>query len=253
MKTNKNNALSSFDITLPNKWEDLTPNQTVKVFEILAQDLDLNTTYTLLFCALGGVRIERKLSDNHYVISHNKNSGIVSTAEISNVIMHQFTWIVEISGGIGRLPKICGRKAIDATLNGCTFQTYLMLENAYQGYLKTKLPRYVKSMLEHLYPGLNRKSKINPSEFYSVVYWWASLKVHFANAFPHLFRAVDATQAKAEDSNARQAMNIQIKILSGGDITKEEDVLASSCWRALTNLDDKAKEASEQRSKAASE
>ena len=38
------------------------------------------------------------------------------------------------------------------------------------------------------------------------------------------------------------AMNAQIRALTGGDITKEEAVLSMDTWRALTELDAKAKE-----------
>lgn len=41
----------------------------------------------------------------------------------------------------------------------------------------------------------------------------------------------------------RTAMNAQIRALTGGDITKEEAVLSMDTWRALTELEAKAKEA----------
>jgi hypothetical protein len=35
-------------------------------------------------------------------------------------------------------------------------------------------------------------------------------------------------------------MNTQIRALTGGDITKEQQVLEMDCWRALTELNAKA-------------
>ena len=40
-------------------------------------------------------------------------------------------------------------------------------------------------------------------------------------------------------------MNAQIRALTGGDITKEAAILQMDCWRALTELDAKAREAEE--------
>ena len=40
-------------------------------------------------------------------------------------------------------------------------------------------------------------------------------------------------------------MNVQIRALTGGDVTKEEAVMKMDCWRALTELDAKAREAAE--------
>ena len=40
-------------------------------------------------------------------------------------------------------------------------------------------------------------------------------------------------------------MNAEIRALTGGDITKENQVLSMDCWRALTELNEKAREAQE--------
>ena len=42
-----------------------------------------------------------------------------------------------------------------------------------------------------------------------------------------------------------EAMNAQIRALTGGDITKEGQIRDSDVWRALTELDAKAREADE--------
>ena len=40
----------------------------------------------------------------------------------------------------------------------------------------------------------------------------------------------------------QEPMNAQIHALTGRDITKEREVLKMDCWRALTELDAKAKD-----------
>ena len=37
-------------------------------------------------------------------------------------------------------------------------------------------------------------------------------------------------------------MNAQIRALTKGDVTKEKEILAMDCWRALTELDAQAQE-----------
>jgi uncharacterized protein YbjQ (UPF0145 family) len=46
-------------------------------------------------------------------------------------------------------------------------------------------------------------------------------------------------------------MNAEIRALTGGDITKEQAVLEMDCWRALTELNEKAREAQEFKKKYA--
>ena len=41
------------------------------------------------------------------------------------------------------------------------------------------------------------------------------------------------------------AMDVQIRALTDGDITKEETIRQLPCWRALTELNEKAREAKE--------
>lgn len=38
---------------------------------------------------------------------------------------------------------------------------------------------------------------------------------------------------------------MKLRALTGGDLTKEKEVLSLNCWRALTELDAKAREAEE--------
>ena len=45
------------------------------------------------------------------------------------------------------------------------------------------------------------------------------------------------------------SINIQLRALTDGDVTKEAAVKAIDCWRALTELDAKAKQAEEFRRK----
>ena len=40
-------------------------------------------------------------------------------------------------------------------------------------------------------------------------------------------------------------MNAQIRALAQGDITKEKEILSMDCWRALTELNEKAREIKE--------
>ena len=48
-------------------------------------------------------------------------------------------------------------------------------------------------------------------------------------------------------SQLRESTNAMIRALTGGDITKEEQILKMDTWRALTELDAKAKEADDLR------
>ena len=75
-----------------------------------------------------------------------------------------------------------------------------------------------------------------------VIHWWAQVKGMFGDLFPHFFKTAGAADG-SEAPDMRTIMDNQIRALTGGDITKEKDVLDMDVWRALTELDAKAKEA----------
>ena len=52
-------------------------------------------------------------------------------------------------------------------------------------------------------------------------------------------------QLEGEAFNMLELVNAEIRALTGGDITKEREVLQMDCWRALTELNEKAREAQE--------
>ena len=72
----------------------------------------------------------------------------------------------------------------------------------------------------------------------NVFYWFTSVKRYFANMFTHFFTQLedDSLAPKAVTfAYLQNSMNTQIRALTGGDITKEKEVLEMDCWRALTS------------------
>ena len=83
----------------------------------------------------------------------------------------------------------------------------------------------------------------------NLFYWWTALKLTLAEQFPNLFRNNEGEgnllAGKSMQQRLQEAMNNQIRALTKGDITKEEQVLQMNLWRALTELDNLAREADE--------
>lgn len=153
-----------------------------------------------------------------------------------------------------RISVICGASAVAADLQTVPFEDYLACENYYQGFLHTQSMECLAEMAHLLYPKLSDKVCLEKAEQLSVFYWFASVKANFTRMFPHFFTNIPQEKSNllgSAESNVgeelRQAMNAQIRALTGGDITKEATILQMDCWRALTELDTKAREAEEVR------
>lgn len=151
-------------------------------------------------------------------------------------------WLFDIPAVPVRLEKIGKVQAVHAQLQGLPFQSYLILENKYQGYIRQKDVRLIESMTPFLY---GEQLELSPAEAYSIFLWLASVKQLFAQRFPHFFvpSPVDSQQEQGDIHSAlRRNMNMQIRALSKGDITKEKEILEMDTWRALTELDAQAEE-----------
>ena len=124
------------------------------------------------------------------------------------------------------------------------FGDYLNMEKHYQGYLATKEHKYALGLARLLYPG--GVTDIGDAEQTGCIMWFSYVKKQFSQLFRHFFKpAPEGGKAV----NWLEQMNAQIRALTDGDITKERTVLDADCWRALTELDAKAREAEEFRRK----
>ena len=144
--------------------------------------------------------------------------------------------------------------ALPSDLQSVPFEKFIYCDNLYQGYLHTKNDSLIDEMAKVLYNDCN--SELLPLERISIFYWFASLKQYFAKTFHHFFQQTDSTDGnslgsvKSIGEQVTEAMNAQIRALTKGDITKEKEVLAMDCWRALTELNAQAKEYQELRAKS---
>lgn len=172
----------------------------------------------------------------------------ISNEEVANIATRWLSYLEEVGNMPVRLDNYKKKFfAWDAMLFGLPFEKFLMLENYWQGYLYSKDIEPLNRMTQMLYLDKSGNSFAEvPGEIAaSVALWFSSFKNLCYEHWPNLFRKGGGEGEKDVDVNA--ITNMQIRALTGGDITKEKEVLAMDCWRALTELDAKAHDAEEQR------
>lgn len=149
-------------------------------------------------------------------------------------------------GCIGEARCVCGLQ-----LHGLPFGTYLACEQQYQLFLLHRNVRFLKKLTTILYPTdhlpwwRRRLHRLQPWHLTATFLWFQNCKQVFSKEFPWFFRpAVD----QADDSfDLISQYNMQVRALTGGDITKESTILSMDCWRALTELNAKAHEGEQHR------
>lgn len=239
------------DVSLPSSWADLSQKELAGVLRILSSDGysgDYSTLFAI-FCFLARLKIVRRSGDSFLC-------RIEAVARPGNKNRFVFLWLSPIviaehlesisfffsPGGLPvRLDEWHGAKAVDARLHGVSFGQYLQLENLYQGFISSRDSRAVLSIAKILYPGIKPKY-VDDVFTFGLLQWLVQVKTLFASTWPNFFRPAGG---EVSAPSMLEIMNNEIRALTGGDVAKEEVVFEVECWRALTELDFKAKEAEE--------
>lgn len=248
----------SINLSVPTSWNELDDKQLRYVYSLIADDLSLDEikTLALLKWASPKVRVEGLAVRGKYLCSlHSPHSTLhfeLSAVQLAEALS-ALDWLAELPASPVRLSKIRHHVAVAPDFQGVPFETFLMVENLYQGFLHTKNDALLDELAALLYtkkasPLSTLRSPLSKSERFSVFYWVASVKEMFAKRFPDFFQPV-ATEAENLlggspniGAQLQESMDAQIRALTKGDITKEREILSLDTWRALTELNAQAKE-----------
>lgn len=252
------------ELTVPRGWHELDQDQLRFLLQTIADiqranadiafasrdDYAASTTAqvaTLCLMRWTGMKVATPYGDG-FLMTLGKKEFFTTSEQLSAAAGH-LDWVGSIPAFPVRLDTVAGsRAAVAADIStGLTFDAWLAIENYWQMYQTTGDDRWLKKMAELLYA----TPDIEPDEAerLGIFYWWSAVKDMVSAMFPNLFRPMDPQTAPPTYDQMRRAIDIQMRALTKGDITKERDVLQMDAMRALTELDAQAREYEEINSK----
>ena len=249
----------------PTSWKALTPTQLEYVCTLLvSEDYTPHeiAVYTLIRHCLTPeekTQVDRVFAHGSEEAKRGLRIALASAAQ-------NLLFIATLPTEPVQLPELDGAVAVAPTLDGLPFGDYLRCENLFQGYLHSGNWDALAQMLPLLYrtpdgePATHlaqpetsaarssKKGSVTPGRMFSLLLWWSGAKQLLSRMYPRLFVArADTDDFGTDDSplaeQLREAMNLQIRALTDGDITRETAVLEADTHRALTELEAKVKEA----------
>lgn len=231
----------TLNIELPNSWAELADKQLCYVYKLIASDFDVNEVKTLCLLRWAGIKIKARVEDFAALCRFDGREYIISVEALAAALGY-LDWLDDVPSSPVRPAKVGRHRALPADLQGVTFETYMAVDNLYQGYLYLKKDNLLDELASILYPGI--LTPLAPWARIAVFYWVASLKIFFAAKWPDFLSPIsDGNLLGSSPTNAvEEAMNAQIRALTKGDVTREAEVLALDTWRALTELNAQAKE-----------
>lgn len=232
------------DFIVPQGWHELTDAQLRYVYNLIALDMTADEIAATCLLCWSGTRVIGRQPDGAYLLKQDKLIFEVKPLAIAE-LLKEIGWLADLPAFPVRISSIGDGEAIAADFQGVPFETFIVCDNLYQGYLHTQKDELLDELGAILY---GRKLKLSAAERISIFYWLASLKQFFSRRFSDFFQPV----AGASDGNLlgspnmgvvlQEAMDAQIRALTKGDITKEQEILSLDTWRALTELNAQARE-----------
>lgn len=232
----------ALDISLPRSWKELADDELRAVYRIMT-GVEHDAVGITLFRELTGARLVGH-DGNTYKFAVPTDKGrryFRASAEELTDMVRPLEFVETPGDEPVRLRELGKCSAVDARFHGVSFGDYIRIESLYQGYITSRNPQALLKLAALLYPGLAAK-ELMPFEEMNIVNWMVQLKQLFSCSFRNFFRP--AEQGVSAPSML-EIINTEIRALTGGDVTKEDVIYGIDCWRALTELDFKAKEAEE--------
>ena len=247
-------ATISINLNVPQGWHELDDAQLRYVYSLIAKEFAADEIKTLALLHFSGCKVIARHDKSSFLLKHGKDVFQTSGTLIAEVIP-SLGWLDAIPASPVRLKKLRNHASVDAEFQGVPFETYIVVENLYQGFLSTQKDALLDEIAAVLYKPSAKvmrlkgyKVRLTPEERISIFYWVASLKDMFARRFSDFFQPATANAENLLGSSPnigkqlQESMDAQIRALTKGDITKEREILSLDTWRALTELNAQAKE-----------
>lgn len=266
----------SINFIVPQGWHELSDKQLRYVYQLLADDFATDDKScqreqsqarldyaecsrfcweeikTLCLLQWSGTKVIGRQDSGAYLLKKAKILFEVTPLTLAELLPN-LDWLASLPTVPVRLSKINRQHALPADFSEVPFETFIICDNLYQGYLQTQNDDLLDQLGATLY---GKAMTFKPYERISIFYWFAALKDTFSRKFPDFFQPISAaTGGNLLGSSApsvEDAMNAQIRALTKGDVTKEKEVLALDTHRALTELNAQAREYKELNAKTQS-
>lgn len=240
----------SINFILPQDWQELGDKQLRYVYELIAAEHTTDEIKTICLLRWSGTKVIGRQETGSYILKKGKLLFEVTPVTLAELLPH-LDWLGSLPTVPVRISKINRQQALPADFEGVPFETYIICDNLYQGYLSTQNDELLDQLGATLY---GKSMTFKPCERINIFYWFAALKETLSKKYSDFFQpiaeaATGGNLLGSATASVEDAMNAQIRALTKGDITKEAEVLALDTHRALTELNAQAREYRELNSK----
>ncbi len=240
------------EFSVPSSWDELSQVQLRQVIMLMfIYQHEPDGFRTVKWWALQrfcGFRfLNRK--DDGWLCSTEDGDYFLMAHDILPEMLKAVEWLDHPEEMTVRIEHIGKFEAADFLLRDFPFGEYLQTENYYTSFLNTQDGKYLEKIGRLLYHAEDAEGFHFGSYLpLSVFLWYSAVKKRFGTQFSHFLKPPGEVQSSG-GMNQYEMVNAQIRLLTHGDVTKNEQILKIPTWDALTELDAQAKEAEELKDK----
>ena len=238
------------EFKIPKGWQDLTQGQlryVISLYNIYdgREDMMQMITMAALFHFMG-CRVDSQTKDGILCYRVSTGETFLLNPEFLPDMITTVEWVKRPNEMRCRLAVLHHCEAVSFDLRDLMFGNYLVCENYYQAWMLSHDWTKLSPMLDILYHDPDGGKMVKTQfDYVSVAMWWTAVKDYFGQLFPHFYRRTGEGEEITQDV-LREYTDAQIRLLTKGDVTKEEYILnKTTTLRALTELDAQARESEE--------
>ena len=178
----------TIDFHVPQGWHELSDKQLRYVYQLLADDFATDEIKTLCLLRWSGTKVIGRQDSGAYLLKKGKFLFEITPLTLAELLPN-LDWLASLPTVPVRLSKINRQHALPADFSEVPFETFIICDNLYQGYLQTQNDDLLDQLGATLY---GKSMAFKPYERISIFYWFAALKDIFSRKFSDFFQPISA-------------------------------------------------------------
>ncbi len=201
----------SINFIVPQGWHELSDKQLRYVYQLLANEYAADEVKTLCLLQWSGTKVIGRQESGAYLLKKGKILFDVTPLTLAELLPH-LDWLGSLPTSPVRLSKINRQLALPADFSEVPFETFIICDNLYQGYITTQDDALLDQLGATLY---GKSMTFKPYERISIFYWFAALKDTFSRKFPAFFQPIDAATGDSPLPVERRALKENVAKMDG--------------------------------------
>ena len=133
----KRSSSISINFIVPQGWHELSDKQLRYVYQLLANEFATDEVKTLCLLQWSGIKVIGRQDTGSYLLKKGKILFEVTPLTLAELLPH-LAWLGSIPTVPVRISKINRQHALPADFSEVPFETFIICDNLYKGYLQTQ-------------------------------------------------------------------------------------------------------------------